>query len=169
MLLFVCSSVNVLFSWREWNCVTDLFHGQVDDLYNVCVSEFLATTVWTWSWAAHWVWTWTHVLLSTTPLSCSDSPRFFSFSNVYLQFSLPLGLPATRIQNRCFFFFFFCLTPHLLPSSTFSALFPMFLPVLEMLGFSLFARDSTAFLGRVVEKIKAERIKTSDQVRTKQE
>lgn len=103
--MFVSSFINVFFSWRNWNCVTDLFHGQVDDLYNVCVSEILATTVWTWWWAADWVWRWTHVLLSTTPLSCSDSPYLSSCSKVYQQFSLPLVSPATRIKNSCFFFF----------------------------------------------------------------
>lgn len=150
----------ICFMDRSMICVT-IVDG------NACVSDILAATVWTWWWAVGWVWTWTHILSSTTPLSCSDSPYVFSCSKVCQQFSPPLVFPATRIKNSCFFFW--GLTPHLLPSSTFSAMFPVLLPVLDMLGFSLFARDSTAFLGGVVEKIKAERIKTSDQVRTKQE
>uniref|UniRef100_A0A3B4UV85 unspecific monooxygenase n=1 Tax=Seriola dumerili TaxID=41447 RepID=A0A3B4UV85_SERDU len=45
----------------------------------------------------------------------------------------------------------------------FQGFFPIFLPLLKLLGFSLFPKTSTAFFKAIVEKIRAERIGSSHQ------
>uniref|UniRef100_A0A671U5U3 Cytochrome P450, family 3, subfamily A, polypeptide 65 n=1 Tax=Sparus aurata TaxID=8175 RepID=A0A671U5U3_SPAAU len=47
----------------------------------------------------------------------------------------------------------------------FQACFPIFLPVLELLGFSFFSRSATTFFKGLVEKVRAERNGSSHQVR----
>lgn len=44
--------------------------------------------------------------------------------------------------------------------------FPILLPLLQLMGFSLFPRDSFAFVKKIVEKIRAERDGGSRQVCT---
>lgn len=46
----------------------------------------------------------------------------------------------------------------------FSGCFPIFLPLFEMLGVSFFAKDGTAFIKTVLEKIRGERNRCSHQV-----
>uniref|UniRef100_A0A4W6CPC9 unspecific monooxygenase n=1 Tax=Lates calcarifer TaxID=8187 RepID=A0A4W6CPC9_LATCA len=50
-----------------------------------------------------------------------------------------------------------------IPFFLFQGSFPIFLPLLELLGFSLFPKSSTAFFKMVVEKIRAERNGSSGQ------
>lgn len=53
-----------------------------------------------------------------------------------------------------------CNCPSLFPSGC----FPILLPLLQLMGFSFFPRDSVTFVKKIVEKIRAERDGGSHQV-----
>lgn len=125
--------------------------------YNVCIPASLDPTALTWWQAVYSVWILTQsrtlqIPSSPTQTRCLNFPFFFIFFKV-----LPLF---------CFGFFVLLLTDlfgnqTFWPIFSFSACFPIFLPLLECLGVSLFPKSSTAFLKSVAEKVKAERISSS--------
>lgn len=151
--MFVWLVDKSLVTWWNWNGVRASLMVPC-----LCVSVFLAATVWMWSRAVYSVWTWTQILLSSLPLRCLDYLHLCSPSKVELWF---------------FFLFFLhenssCLPSHLLACFIFPACFPVVKPVYKMLGLSIFLQESTRYLGEIVKMIVADH-KRSPEVRSEHE
>lgn len=108
------------------------------------------------------------VIVSCAFSGTMDSSPLITHASKLFKFPMPLfclqGIPSlfhtvlSLFVNSCF------LTEIILIPFTFPACFPILLPLLEMLHFSLFPKDSTSFFKMVVEKIRAERNGSSHQV-----
>lgn len=96
----------------------------------------------------------------------NPSNPFITHANQMFKFSILLYIFQGTASVLFWVFFVLLLTAlfgnqTFWPIFSFSACFPIFLPLLECLGVSLFPKSSTAFLKSVAEKVKAERISSS--------
>lgn len=150
----------------HFQMLQSMYDPGVCDSYHVCVPASWEATVWMWWLAAYLVWIWISSTNPRVPSShmlqrCSKYLCHFSCFKVHPPLTLTyIILPHFRKIIHAFWMNWETLT-----TFNFSGCFPFFLPLLELMGVTIFSNTSISFFKKFVEKIRADRNMSSQKVR----